>query len=315
MAIRTDLGDLYTPVFDRMTLAVFEERELVCETVFDVVIDDSAEWKSSQVSGLGPWQKTAKGQGADHEDPVQGYDETFTPTTYTKGITIPWEDFDDDEYVVLTKIKDAKEMGRGSRVVVDQTCADHLNNAFDAGGSYDGPDSVALCEDHPTSPEDATTLDNSLSGAASAFSHDALETMEIQIVANLKDMKGQLIDMPRTALLVGSFTQFGPFQRVIAERAGDRPDTFERDINVYSRNKEGWINYQIQPWTRITTAGHWFVIFPELNKINGLKLIWRQKPEYYHYIQYSARRYVWDGWMRFDSGWDDWRPVWGSVGS
>jgi len=315
MAIRTDLGDLYTPVFDRMTLATFNERDVVCKKLFDVITDDSAEWKSSNVSGLGMWDETAKGQGASKEDPVQGYDKTLTPTTYTKGITIFWEDYNDEEYAILPKVKEAKTIGRGARSRMDTVCANHLNNAFDTGGSYDGPDGVALCENHPTSPDDATALDNSLSGASSAFSHDALETMEIQIVANLKDMKGELIDMPEKAYLVGSFARFGGFKRVIAERAGERPGTPEREINIHATGREGWINYEIVPWTRITTAAYWFVIFPELNEINGLKLVMRQDPEYYHYISYKNRSYNWDGWMRFDSGWDDWRPVWGSAGS
>lgn len=312
--IRTDLGDLYTPVFDRMTLATFTEREVVCKKIFDVITDDSAEWKSSNESGLGMWDETAKGQGASKEDPVQGFDATFTPTTFTKGITIFWEDYNDEEYAILPKIKEAKVIGRGARSRLDLTCANHLNRAF--SGSYLGPDGKALCaDDHPTSPDDSTSLDNKLSGSGSAFGHDALETMEIQIVDNLKDLKSELIEMPANAQLVGSFTRFGGMQRVIAERAGERPGTPERDINIYSRNREGWINYEICPWTRITQTGYWFIIFQELNEINGLKLIMRQEPEYYHYISYRNRSYNWDGWMRFDSGWDDWRPVWGAEGS
>lgn len=313
--VRDDIPDLYTPIFDEVTLAVMEAAEPELEKVFDNRTDDSKQVDVSSVTGLGIWESVAEGVGITQEDPVQMYNESFVHDEFGKGFNVTFTALDDDEYAILKKVDNAKAMGVGAMERTETARGDLFNNAFTAA-AYAGADGVALCSStHPKNPNEATTYyDNAITDV---FSHAGLEAMETQIAANLRSPKGTIIRMPKTAYIVAGYALQGPIRRVISERAGERPGTPNRDINIYKKGGEGSIDYMplISQYISSTTA--WFIVFPEMGGLGGLRFYWRTKPKYESYIDHTNRRYVFEGSMRYSLGWtgDGWRCVWGSTGA
>jgi hypothetical protein len=233
------------------------------------------------------------------------YNQTFTHSKFGKGFKVTFEAADDDEYALISKVDNARAMGMGAMEKVETDAA----NIFDLHTTTAGADGVALVDaQHPQNPNLSTTyLDNEITGSTSALSHDAIETMELQVYNNLKNPKGGLIPIPSKRILLVPPALEGTAKRICSDRALERPDTAARDINVYAGK------YEVVVWRFIdssTTA--WWFVYPS---IRGLKFFWRQKPKFTSYIDHSTSSYVFEGTMRYSVGWDQWRPVWGSVGS
>jgi len=308
--------DLYTPLFDVMLLAVFEEYELVCETLFTVEEDDSEKVEKSQMSGFGIWNAIAEGEGITQEEHVQMYNESYTHGEFGDGFNVTFNALKDDEYAVLKRMDNPKVLGVGSRARLETDSASILENAFDTGGSYNWGDGVSLCNDsHPKNPDETGTVyDNKLSGSASVLGETALTAMEVLFSANCKTPKGIKVEMPRMGYLVVPFALYDEALRLVAPRAIERPNTAARDINIYAKGKESWVNYTVIPWQYLDTATQWFVIYPSLEP---LCLIYREKPYYDSWVDRDNRRYNFEGAMRFSVGVNPggWRGVWGSAGA
>lgn len=313
--VRDDILDLYTPLFDEVTLATMEEAAPELEQVFDNRTDDSKQVDVSSVTGLGIWEAVSEGQGITHEDPVQMYNESFVHEEFGKGFDVTFIALDDDEHAVLKKADNARAMGYGAVQKIEESRGDLFNNAFTAGSTA-GADGVALCSSsHPKNPNESSTLyDNAI---VDVFSHAGLEAMELQIANNLKTPKGGNIRIPKTAYIVAGWALQGLILRTISERAVDRPGTPNRDINIHAKGKEGPINYTPLISQEISSTTAWFVVFPSLGGLGGLRFYWREKPHYSSFIDYKTRRYNFEGAMRYSLGWtgDGWRSVWGSTGA
>lgn len=313
--IRDDIPDLYTPLFDEVTMAQMNEVAPELEKVFDNRTDDSKQVDVSSVTGLGIWEAVDEGKGITHEDPVQMYNESFVHDEFGKGFDVTFTALDDDEYAILKKVDNAKALGAGAIQRTETARGDLFNNAFTAGATA-GADGVALCSStHPKNPNESSTYyDNAI---VDVFSHAGLEAMELQIANNLRNPKGGIITMPKTAYIVAGWALQGIILRTISERATDRPGTTNRDINIHAKGKEGSIDYMPLISQYITSTTAWFVVFPSLGGLGGLRFYWRQKPHYDSFVDYTNRRYNFEGAMRYSLGWtgDGWRSVWGSTGA
>lgn len=308
--IQGNIPDLYTPLFDEVTLAVYAKQPSQLEKVFDNRTDNSSQVDVSSVSGLGIWEKVEEGIPITQEDPVQMYNQSFVHVEFGKSFNVTFKALKNDEYAILKKVDNATALGEGALIRTETERGDLFNNAFSS--SYLGADGVALCSNsHPKNPDESSTLyDNYLTNG---FSHDGLEAMELLISQNLKNPKGNIIPIPKAAYLVHGWTITGKVDRVLSERAGLRPGTAENDINIYSAGKGHRIAYT-PLLSEYISGSAWFVVFPSLK---GLRFYWREKPHYDSYIDHALRRYVFDGAMEFSLGWtgDGWRSIWGSDAS
>lgn len=304
--VRDTAAQLFTPIYDEFALGTYAEHTQVHPTVFQTVMDNTKEYKVDDVSGLGIWESADEGSGGGYADPVLGYPKTYTQGKLWKKFQVSFEAFDHDEYALLKKEKEAKEMGRGGRAKVELDCATTLYNGF----SVAGPDGQYLWDDdHPKNREEtSTTYDNLLSGA---FSHDNLELAETQIAANFFSMDGLPVMPEETPLLVYPIALRGAVKRVLSERAQERPGTTLRDINRFAGEYRAveWI-YTGAAFGGSNTA--WYIIFPSLGY---LKIVWTAKPHFTAWVDEDNEYFKFKGRMLYAQGADNWRAGFASTGT
>jgi len=307
MLFRSNLDDLVTPQFDEVLLGAYDMGEKKHPKIYKVLSDDSKQVEVSNISILSDWDDMEEGEGVPQEDPVQGYNKTFLHEKKGKALKITFEAYEDDEFAVLKQEHTAKMMGRGAVTKVEKACA----GIFNLHTTTAGPDGVALVDhQHPKNSLEATTyFDNELTGADSVLSHDAIEDMEILQSTEMKDMKANIIARPTKKICLVPPALEGTADRIFSERALERPSEVVRDINRYAGK------YEVVCWDYLTTSTTaWWVIFPEFD---ALRMYWRRKPHFRHYIDEDMESYVWKGTMRYSVSWtqDGRLQVWGSVGA
>lgn len=309
--LRASAAALYTPIYDNFMLEKFAEETMVMPQVYDVKEDTTSEFKVDDLSGLGMWDEVEEGEGGNYEDPVLGYPKTYTPVKYMKKFQASFEALDDDEYALLKKVPLAGEMGVGGRARVEKDAADVFNDGFATAS----PDGLYLFYDshYKNREETGTTYDNLLSGA---FSHDALESAETQISANLFTMAGIPIPVTEDPILLYPPALRGIVARVLSERATDRPGTTNRDINRFATGKSWAWNYKPVEWIYLSSAmggsnTAWYIVFKNLGYF---KFIWRQRPHFVSWVDEDLEFYKFKGRMRGTCGCDNWRGAFGSTG-
>lgn len=310
--LRDTVAQLYTPIYDNFMLEKFAENEQVMPQVFNVVEDTTKNYIVDDLSGLGMWDEVGEGEGGNYDDPVLGYPKTYTPVKSMKKFQCSFEALDDDEYALLKKVPLAGEMGIGGRAKVEQDAA----NIFNDGFATAGPDGLYIFYDshYKNREETGVTYDNLLSGA---FSHDALETAETQISANMFTMAGIPIPITEDPILLYPPALRGIVARVLSERALDRPGTTNRDINRFATGKTWAWNYKPVEWIYLGTAmggsnTAWYIVFKSLGYF---KFVWRQKPHFVTWVDEENEFYKYKGRLRATCGCDNWRGAFASTGA
>lgn len=305
MTVRDNVLQLYTPIYDEFMLEAYNEEKQVNPIIYEQIDDKTMEYKTDGISGLGLWEDAEEGEGGNYDDPVLGYPKTFTQTKRRKRFRVSWEAVDHDEYVLMTKIGRAQEMGRGGRASVEKNTANFLSDGFATAG----PDGQYLFDtDHPKNPDETgVTYDNLLSGA---FSHDNLEAAETQITNNFIGPDGIPIAPDEDPILLYPPALRGAVDRVLADRALERPGTANRDINRFAGR------YRPVEWRWLAAAfggsdTAWFIIYPSMKM---LKIIWSARPHYTSWVDNEDEYYVFSGRMLYDHGATNWRFGFASTG-
>lgn len=306
---RASVAELYTPIYDHFMLSTFNEEAQVAPKIFDVIEDSTKNYIVNDISGLGVWEASNELSSGNYEDPVLGYSKTYTQGKFVKKFQTSFEAVDQDEYALLKKEGDAKQIGNGARARVELDGAAVLINMFTVAGP-DGQ--FGFDVDHPKNREETgTLLSNLLTGP---FSHDNLELAETQIAANFFDPKGIPIEQIEDPLLVYAPALRGAVKRVLSERAEERPGTTLRDINRFAGR------YQPIEWRYLAATGaglfagsntSWFIIYKQLG---FMKLIWSQKPHFTSWIDEENDSYKFKGRMLYSIGYDNWRCGFASTG-
>lgn len=302
---RNDVAQLYTPIYDEFMLETYAEETQKHQHIFQSIDDSTKTYDFHGLSGLGEWVDADEMASGGFEDPVLVYRKTFTQTKKWKKFETSFESVDQDEYALLEKEDDARQMGRGSRARVERDTATILHGGFATAG----PDAEFLYSNaHPKNrSETGTVFDNLLSGP---FSHDNLELAEKQISDNYFDSKGIPIEFSDRPCLMYPDALKGPVKRVLEERAIERPGTENRDINIYAGDYIP-INWR---WLGAKLGGSdtaWYIIYKELN---FLKIIWSARPHFTAWIDEDAEAYKFKGRMLYDVGACSWRHGFASTG-
>jgi len=306
---RLELLDLFTPIYDEFTMMAFGAVDMQHSKIFDVIVDPTKDFKHNVISGLGAWELVSEDsdEGLDHF--VIGYEGTITPLKYRKYFYVTFEVNEQMEYANLkSKIAKAQALGRGGAARLEMLAAAILISGFSTAGA----DGLALFHNtHYKNPEETgVTYDNLLSGA---FSHDALETAEQQISAEFFDLDGlPMVTFAGKPVIVHPSALRGPVQRVLSERAEERPSTTLRDINVYAGKYESveW------PFLDAALGGSdiaWYIVYPALKNLKMIKNT--ATPQYASWIENIVHRYYFDGWLYAQAGAQDWRGIFGSTGA
>jgi phage major head subunit gpT-like protein len=299
MANRAHFSDLLTPGFREIYDNNFKEVPMYLEKLFHVNTSEKADEKDSSISDFGLAVETGEEQPIPYEEPVQGYDKTYSHKKYAKGFKVSNEAFDDDLYRVFNKKPAA--LGRAMRRTAEDQASNVLNNGFTTTNANDlGGDGKPLFSTlHPRS--DGGSSQSNASATGIAFLEKNLETAIIAM-RKQKDEKGQKIDIyPKTIVV--------PIElRKTAHEIVDSPSrsgTADNDLNVYKND------FTIIDWLYLTSTTAWFLIDPTAHQLNWF---WRRKAALKQDELFDTEVGVWKSTMRLSRGFSDWRGVWGSKG-
>lgn len=195
----------------------------------------------------------------------------------------------------------AKHLAQSLIETKETKCANELNRAFN--GSYVGGDGVALCvNNHPII---GGSLSNLLTTAA-ALSQTSLEQMLIQ-VRQSKDNNGKSIRLNPKKLVV---SPSNIFQAEVLLKSVLRAGTNNNDINPVKSMSV--LDSDPAVLSRLTSPTAWWV---STNAPEGLKVLTRRKLEKSMEGDFETDSTRYKATERYETGWTDWRAVWGTPGA
>lgn len=309
MTNRNQVLQLFTPIYDEFMLANYREDTQVSPKIFEQITDKTMEYKVDDLGGLGEWEAATEGAGGQYEDVVLGYPTTLTQLKYRKRFSVSFEAVDQDEYALLNKVSDAKNMGRGARAKIEKLTSAILYGGFSTAGS-DGQ--YWFDSDHPKNREETgITYDNLLSGP---LSHDNLELAEKEMADNFKGPDGIMIEVADNPTLLYPPALKGTVLRLLSDRAEYYPAVNAAIGNMAINRFQG--RYNPVEWKYLSAAAGgsdtaWYILFPELGY---LKQVWSAKPHYRSWIQEDEELYVFSGRMLCAVGAVNWRMGFASTG-
>jgi phage major head subunit gpT-like protein len=299
MANRAHFSDLLTPGFREIYDNNYKDVPMFLEKIFHVMNSDKADEKDSSVSDFGLAVETGEEQPIPYEDPVQGYDKTYSHKKYAKGFKVSQEAYDDDLYRVFSKKPAA--LGRSMRRTAEDLASQVFNKGFTTtDANYLGGDGKPLFSTiHPRSDGGATQSNASSTGVS--LLEKNIESSRIAMRKQL-DEKGQKIDIsPKTMVVPVELAKSA--HEIIDSPA--RSGTADNDVNYFKNN------FQIIDWLYLTSATAWFLIDPTAHNLNWF---WRRKAAIKQDELFDTEVGVWKSTMRLSKGFSDWRGIWGSQG-
>lgn len=309
MQIRAQFSDLFLtsmlPALDELIWQKFDPHPPSFTKVFRVMSSSRSIEQTTQLSGLGTFATIAEGADMVYDQPVQGYDKTYTHAQYGNGFRMTRVMIDDDKHSIAKK--NAMELGRGARETLELSAWSILNNAF-TGGSTAGPDGVALCSASHPQIKAGGTQSNTLSVAADLD----IASLELALTQfrNFKDSAGKFIRVMPRKLLVSPSDEFNAAEILSGTM---RSDTANNTQNAF-RHRDGlqsFSDYMVSEYLTDTDA--WFVLADKSD--TELRFYWREKPVTLHDTDFDSRSIKTAMWMRFSYGFSDYLGVFGSPGA
>lgn len=292
--ISENFGDLLDSRFARIYETEFAENlKASLSPLFNVMsVNKGADYRMSGMGGLS--DVDAFDGTITYDSPSQLYDKTIDFPEKAKGIKVERKLYDDD----LFGIMDQRPRGLATSVARTRlkSEASVFNTAFT---SADGGDGVALCSaSHPYSPDDATTQSNAGSTALSAVSVEATRRIG---AASIYNDRGELALVEYNTLVVPVNLEETGYE--IINSSGKVDD----DINNVNFHKG---RYTMVVSSRLSDSNNWFFADSRLAK---QFLVWidRIKPEFAYDRDFDTLVAKWRVYMRYGTGFGDYRWVYG----
>ena len=261
-----------------------------------------------EVSGLGAVPSKAEGGSVTFSDAVSGGTKRYQPTPYALGFVITREMWDDDLHNVMRRMTQALRWSFNH--LFDVEAYKIFNNATSTSAPYTGFNSEALLSTTHTiigtggtiANKPASDIDISYTGVQTAMLnfHNLTDRMGLpefkvakQAVVSGQDMFNAAEIFKNGAMAFGTANNDRNF-------VVDGPDnnSMSSDV-VFSRY--------------LTDTDRWFLL-SEKSK-HSLNLAVRVRPEFDMDDDFYTMNVLARGYARIQSGWSDWRGVYGSTGA
>jgi hypothetical protein len=292
--ISENFGDLLDARLSKIFEGEFAENlKRTLTPLFKVIsVNKGADYR---VSGLGGLSDVDVFDGTvTYDSPSQLYDKTITFPERAKGVKVERKLYDDDLFGVIDQRPRALATSVARTRLKSE--AEIFNTAFT---SADGGDGVALCSgSHPYSPDDAQTQDNA---GASTFNATAVEATRRIGAAGIYNDRGELALIEYDTLVVPVNLEETGYE--IINSSGKVDD----DINNANFHKG---RYTLVVSSRLTDSNDWFFVDSKLAK-QFLFWIDRVKPEFAMDRDFDTLVAKWRVYMRYGTGYADWRWIYG----
>ncbi len=294
--LRANFGELLEPGLRKVFFNEFDRWEKEYDKICHVNTSKKKFEEDLMVVGLGIMPEKLEGVGTSYEDISQGYKKTYTHSTFSKGIRITQEMYEDDLYGIMKDLTGALARSAQQRKEVD--IANIYNRAFNA--TYTGPDGLNLI-DNAHALSIGGTQSNALTTEADL---DAASLQEaLGVLESAKDEKGLNIALRGKTLVVPSDLQYTAYELLKSEF---KPGTADNEVNaVGAKGLQFFVNHYL------TDSDAWFVL-ADNHKVN---LFDRVPISFYKGSDFDTDDCKFKSRMRYSSGWSDWRGVVGSEGA
>jgi hypothetical protein len=275
-------------------------RPSILPMLFNVQDSDTAVEENVGIGGVSPdafdnFKNSGKKSMVGFD---RGWIATYTHEEYVVQFQVERKLIDDDKYGVIGSR--ARRLGIAAQQKMDNDGANLYNRAFNS--SYTGPDAVALCSaSHPKSPTNATTQSNR---NTLALTKANVSTVRQAMMAQ-EDDAGNILGIEPDTLVVPP-----ELEDVALEIANSLLDPTSGN-NAINPQYGRW---KVQVLPRLTDATNWFMA----------DSVWRQEcANWYNrvlpngmpeitLVSETSTEAVWDVYMRYSYGWDDWRWIYGN---
>ncbi len=301
MYIRAAFPDLslqsMLPAIDEVIMGKYSQYPEQYSEVFRMMNTSRSIEQTTEVTGFGMFATVPEAENTRYDDPLPGFNKTYTPAQFSLGFKVSRIAKDDDKFGVISKL--SSELGKSARETVEVTAANVVNNGF----TSTGPDGKALfATDHPLIGGGSQT--NRLSYASDP------DVTSIQIalteMRQTKDHRGKKLRIPPKKLIAPAALEFA-----VAEILGgtDRSDTANRTINAFRRRSglpsfDSWM-----VWDYLTDPHAWFIQGDVSD--TELRFYWREQFNTVHDVDFDSRSIKTAGWMRFACGYNGFYGVFG----
>jgi len=294
--LRANFTDFTAPGLREAFFDAFGRKETVYDKVYNLGSSTRKSETDSYFTGFGIMPSKGEGVDITYDDAAQGYDVTYTHTTYAQGYRVTEEMIEDDLYEVVTQQNTGLALSAYARIETD--AASVFNNGFSS--SYTGGDSKELfATDHPLIH--GGTEQNELSTAAD-LSVTSLQQAILDIEATVDD-RGLFVGLEPDVLLIPNGLQF-----TAAEILKSLYIPYSADNEINALVAKG---LRAVSWSYLTDADAWFVIC----KQNKLKWYWRRPLTFKDSNDFSTGDALYKASMRYSKGWSHWAGLFGSPGA
>jgi phage major head subunit gpT-like protein len=305
MVIRGQFSDFYLstmlPALNAIIRNRYNQYREQYSQIFRVESSDRSIEQFGDISGVSLFGALSEGEPVRYDDPVQGFNSTFTHGRFGLGVQFSQDTIEDDKHGLVAQ--QSRELGRSARETIEIAAALTFNNGF--SGSFVGPDGVALFSaSHPLVK--AGGVQTNLASVAADLDFIPLQ-LALTDFETMKDSAGRLIHAPARRLVVAPANRFQAYELL---KSGDRPDTANRATNSLKGAEDGLL--EAYTWRYLTNPVSWFLLAEPQD--TGLVWFWRKKPYTKGHFDFdtetakTAMRY------KKSHGWTDFYGTYGNAG-
>jgi phage major head subunit gpT-like protein len=302
MLLRANASELLWPGLDEVLFEKWKEKNPMYKEIYNVKTSKKKYEKTLGFSGFGNLVEKPEGQDMTTDDPIQGYETTFTHKTYALEARITDEMEDDDLYDVIKRLPPA--LANSAMRTKEIYAAAVFNNGFSVAGSTymsGGDGQVLFYASHPLTGGGTQT---NVLGTAADLSVTSLEEALYTLRQTVGD-RGEILSLEPKTLLVP--TQLGRVAFELTKSAG-RPDTANRADNWL---KEQGLTYK--EWAYLTDTDAWFVLCGS----DQHTLLWYERRELSTDMDraFHSKDHLYSVDCRWSNGYEDFRGTFGSPGA
>ena len=269
--------------------------------LFDVETSDQAYEEDVQLSGFGLAAVKPEGTSATYDSEIQGFVTRYTHIAYSLGYIVTYEELKDNLYERVSHRR-AKALAFSFVQTIENIGAFIYNNAG-VSTYFTTGDGVALASSAHTQIFGGT-FSNVLTPPAD-LTEASLEDMCIQIMGAQND-RGMMINLMPQSLHIARQEWFNA-NRIL--KSVLQPGTSNNDINVLNATNAFPKGVKMNHY--FSNPHRWFV---RTNAPNGMKLFWREEPNFAQDNDFDTKNAKALGYMRFSIGATDPRGIYMSDG-
>ena len=305
-SVRPQWPDILDPAFRKVWGDEIRQLPQMGLTIFNVDTSVKNIEKDTSATGLSKAVQLSEGQALVYEDPVEGFNVTYTHRKFGAATSVSQELYEDDQFGVI--FRRARDLANEKIRTNEQIAADIFNYGFTTGGGgyapFTGPDALALFSTAHTREDGGATQSNSITGD---LNEENLENVLVSMRQTL-DGKGQgMLIEPDTLLVPPALEK----EAYILLNSQGRVGTANNDINPYKGRLD------IKCWNYLSAAfggsdTAWFVYDRKVHQLTWFNRSDRgiEGPDW----DFDTKTARWSEIWRLSNGWSNWRGIFGSKG-